>query len=65
MEIYLSELEESEEMYLKEELYDKLDAIKEKIALRVIKKFLIPYIHVKFETKRAMLKNKKKNKKKK
>lgn len=65
MEIYHGELEEGETKYLKEELYDKLDAIKEKIALRAIAKFLVPYINTKFGNKRETWKRKKNNKKKK
>lgn len=48
MGIYLEELIEEERVYLKREFYDKLDAIKEKIALRAINKFLVPYILNKF-----------------
>lgn len=66
MEMNLKELEEDERIYIKREFYDKLDAIKEKIALRAISKFLLPYVNLKFKAKRLkMLKNKKiKNKKK-
>lgn len=59
MEMNLNSLEEDERMYLKVELYDKLDAIKEKRALRVISKFMSSYINMKFAKKRQMLKKKK------
>lgn len=63
MEIYLKNLEEDEKVYLKRELYDKLDAIKEKIALRAISKFLVPYVIRKFGPKKTKNSKKKKNKK--
>ncbi|VVC45818.1 Hypothetical protein CINCED_3A002857 [Cinara cedri] len=44
MGTYLEKLKEEERISLKREFYDKLDAIKEKIALRAITKFLMPYI---------------------
>lgn len=52
MRIHLDELKEKERIYLKREFYDKLDAIKEKIALRAIKKLLEPYIVMKFRSKK-------------
>lgn len=63
MKTYLNELEEDERVYLKRELYDKLDAIKEKIALRAIKKFLMPYVNKKFGPRPISKRKKKKNNK--
>lgn len=60
MEIYHTELEEDETMYFKRELYDKLDAIRKKIALRTISTFLLPYVNMKFELRRKEQKPKKK-----
>lgn len=61
MEIYLKELEEDEKAYVKRTVYDKLDAIRKRIALRVISKFLIPYIRMR-RSKKKKNKNKKKKK---
>lgn len=59
METYLKKLEEEEDTYLNQELYNRL----EKRAFKTISKFLIPYANMKFELKRK--KNLKKNKNKK
>lgn len=64
METYLYELQEDERVYLKRELYDKLDAIKEKIALRAISKLLIPYVNLKFGPRKPTSRRKKKKNKK-
>lgn len=58
----LKELEEDEKMYFKREFFDKLDVIKEKIALRAISKFLIPYVNLKFKSRRLKMLKKKKTK---
>jgi len=63
METYLRELEEEKKLYLKRELYDKLDAIRKKIALRTITKFLIPYANMKFRLRRQKARKKKTPKK--
>lgn len=62
MEMYLEELKEDEKLYFKREFFDKLDAIKEKIALRTISKFLIPYVNLKFKSKRLHISKKRKTK---
>jgi hypothetical protein len=59
MEIYQTKLEEDETLYFKRELYDKLDAIRKKIALRTISKFLLLYVNMKFESRRKEQKPKK------
>lgn len=65
MEIYFKDLEEDESVYLKRELYDKLDAIREKIALRAISKFLMPYVIMQFGSRKTKTsKNKTKKMKK-
>lgn len=62
IEMNLMELEEDEKMYFKREFFDKLDAIKEKIALRAISKFLLPYVNLKFKSRRLKMLKKKKTK---
>lgn len=52
MELYLEKLVNEENLYLKRTFYDKLDAIREKIALRTISKFLMPYVIMKFGPRR-------------
>jgi len=63
MEIYYKDLKEDERVYLKRELYDKLDAIRGKIALRAISKFLLPYVIMKFGPRKTKTSKKLKPKK--
>lgn len=58
IEVYLKELQDDETMYFKQEFDNRIYAIRKKIALRAISKFLLPYINMKFKSKR--LKKKKK-----
>jgi len=59
MSTYLAELQEAERVYLKREVYDKLDAIRERIALRTITAFIMPYVNLKFKSRKKKTKSKK------
>lgn len=61
MSMYLTELQESERVYLKREVYDKLDAIRKRIALRTITEFIMPYVNLKFKSRKKKSKGKKPN----
>lgn len=65
MELYLEKLVNEENLYLKRTFYDKLDAIREKIALRSISKFLMPYVIMKFGPRRQKVTKKTKIKRRK
>jgi len=59
MDTHLAELQEAERIYLKREVYDKLDAIRERIALRTISAFIMPYVNLKFKSRKQKTKSKK------
>jgi len=59
MSTYLAELQEAERVYLQREVYDKLDAIRERIALRTITAFIMPYVKLKFKSRKKKTKSKK------
>ncbi|XP_022173408.1 uncharacterized protein LOC111035893 [Myzus persicae] len=59
MATHLADLQESERVYLKREVYDKLDAIRERIALRTITAFIMPYVNLKFKSRKKKIKSKK------
>lgn len=59
MATHLAELQEAERVYLKREVYDKLDAIRERIALRTISAFIMPYVNLKFKSRKQKTKKKK------
>ncbi|XP_026819178.1 uncharacterized protein LOC113557833 [Rhopalosiphum maidis] len=59
MSKHLAELQEAERVYLKREVYDKLDAIRERIALRTITAFIMPYVNLKFKSRKKKTKSKK------
>lgn len=61
MSKYLAELQEAERVYLKREVYDKLDAIRKRIALRTITTFIMPYVNLKFKSRKKKSKSKKTN----
>lgn len=59
MKTHLAELQEAERVYLKREVFDKLDAIRERIALRTITSFIMPYVKLKFKSRGKKTKSKK------
>ncbi|CAH1731420.1 unnamed protein product [Aphis gossypii] len=61
MSKYLADLQEAERVYLKREVYDKLDAIRKRIALRTITAFIMPYVNLKFKSRKKKAKSKKTN----
>jgi len=59
MATHLAELQEAERVYLKREVYDRLDAIRQRIALRTISAFIMPYVNLKFKSRKQKTKIKK------
>jgi len=57
MATHLTELQEFERVYLQREVYDKLDAIRERIALRTITAFIMPYVNLKFKSRKKKIKS--------